>query len=336
MLAQPGQITNIIEGFEDWTLDDPNPGRQEFFATVMSALENNESGFASFSVGVPMETGVGGYFTNKLGLDQINLPNIAEADRATKTIRFRDEIVDPEFMKENPDYEPITADKAFAIFVHEACHFLHFSRDNGEFTSPMMAGKSCSMDQIIHSMKVRREAEFEAGYRSIKYNAMLRLYPEGDRTILDVNLHNMMNYDKPNQSREWHEKFYKIIEQWCEDAKDENGDLIIDDKGQVMKSTKIAETHKQDFEDFQNSLFAKVERFTEWADPKHEIAGVLDYELAEAPKVDQDVEKEKAIKYLRSLGYNVSLPGEDTNDGGIAGMVNGAIGSIKELITGKK
>lgn len=336
MLAQPGQITNIIEGFEDWTLDDPNPGRQEFFATVMSALENNESGFASFSVGVPMETGVGGYFTNKLGLDQINLPNIAEADRATKTIRFRDEIVDPEFMKENPDYEPITADKAFAIFVHEACHFLHFSRDNGEFTSPLMAGKSYSMDQIIHSMKVRREAEFEAGYRSIKYNAMLRLYPEGDRTILDVNLHNMMNYDKPNQSREWHEKFFKIIEQWCEDAKDENGDLIIDDKGQVVKSDKIAEAHKQDFEDFQNSLFAKVERFTEWADPKHEIAGVLDYELAEAPKVDQDVEKEKAIKYLRSLGYNVSLPGEDTNDGGIAGMVNGAIGSIKELITGKK
>ena len=336
MLAQPGQITNIIEGFEDWTLDDPNPGRQEFFATVMSALENNESGFASFSVGVPMETGVGGYFTNKLGLDQINLPNIAEADRATKTIRFRDEIVDPEFMKENPDYEPITADKAFAIFVHEACHFLHFSRDNGEFTITLMSGKSYSMDQIIHSMKVRREAEFEAGYRSIKYNAMLRLYPEGDRTILDVNLHNMMNYDKPNQSREWHEKFYKIIEQWCEDAKDENGDLIIDNKGQVMKSTKIAEAHKQDFEDFQNSLFAKVERFTEWADPKHEIAGVLDYELAEAPKVDQDVEKEKAIKYLRSLGYNVSLPGEDTNDGGIAGMVNGAIGSIKELITGKK
>ena len=118
---------NISCDFQDWTLDDPNPGRREFFATVMDAMENNESGFATFSVGVPMEEGVGGYFTNTLNLDQINLPRIAVPDIATKTIKFVDETVSADFMKEHPDYEPMTAEKAFAIFVHEACHFLHFS-----------------------------------------------------------------------------------------------------------------------------------------------------------------------------------------------------------------
>ena len=62
---------NISCDFQDWTLDDPNPGRREFFATVMDAMENNESGFATFSVGVPMEEGVGGYFTNVLNLDSV-------------------------------------------------------------------------------------------------------------------------------------------------------------------------------------------------------------------------------------------------------------------------
>lgn len=336
MIYEKGQEpTNIIENFEDWTLDDPNPGRQEFFAEVMSALENNESGYASFSVGVPMDRGVGGYFTNTLALDQINLPRIATADFATQTIKFHDEEVDEEFMKENPDYEPITADRAFAFFVHEACHFLHFSRDGGEFTSPLMKGKVYTMNELIHSPKVRREAEFEAGYRSVKYNAMLRLYPEGDRTILETNLHNMMNYDKPNQSREWFDKYRKIVEPWLKDAKDENGDYIIDNKGEIVKSGEIAEEHKKDYENFFDSLFAKVEKFTEWADPKHEIKGVMDYELPEVVKPDQDVEKEKAIKLLRSMGYNVSLPGEDTVDT-IGGTIGKDIGGIKNLITGGK
>lgn len=41
---------NISCDFQDWTLDDPNPGRREFFATVMDAMENNESGFDSLTV----------------------------------------------------------------------------------------------------------------------------------------------------------------------------------------------------------------------------------------------------------------------------------------------
>lgn len=295
---------NISCDFQDWTLDDPNPGRREFFATVMDAMENNESGFATFSVGVPMEEGVGGYFTNVLNLDQINLPRIAVPDITNKTIKFVDETVSPEFMKEHPDYEPMTAEKAFAIFVHEACHFLHFSRDQGEFTSPLMKGKSYTMDQLIHSPKVRREAEFEAGYRSVYYNAIHRLYPEGDRTILETNITNMMNYDKQNQSREWWDKYREIIKPWMKDLRDEQGHLVFDNHGKVVKSGEVENLDA--YRAFTEGLIAKVEKFTEWADPKHEIKGVLDYELVPVAETPVDDELEKAIALIHAHGLNVT------------------------------
>ena len=295
---------NISCDFQDWTLDDPNPGRREFFATVMDAMENNESGFATFSVGVPMEEGVGGYFTNTLNLDQINLPRIAVPDIANKTIKFVDETVSPDFMKEHPDYEPMTAEKAFAIFVHEACHFLHFSRDQGEFTSPLMKGKSYTMEQLIHSPKVRREAEFEAGYRSVYYNAIHRLYPEGDRTILETNITNMMNYDKQNQSREWWDKYREIIKPWMKDLRDEKGHLVLDNQGKVVKSGDVEDLDS--YRAFTNGLISKVQKFTEWADPKHEIKGVMDYELAPVAETPVDDELEKAIALIRARGLNVT------------------------------
>jgi hypothetical protein len=312
MIVKPGETFTISSDFQSWTLDDPNQGRQEFFATIMDALENNESGFATFSVGVPMEEGVGGYFTNTLSLDQINLPNVAKADPATMTIKFVDETVSDEFMKEHPDYEPMNAEKAFAIFVHEACHFLHLSRDQGEFTSPLMKGKVYTMDQLIHSPKVRREAEFEAGYRSVYYNAIHRLYPAGDRTILETNLTNMMNYDKQSQTREWHEKYLQIVEPWLKVAHDEKGNIIIDRKGQEVKSSEIE--NKEEYQKFYDSLLAKVEKFTEWADPKHEIKGVMDYVLPEKEEVDQDVELEKAIALIQSRGMYVSKPDENQGE----------------------
>ena len=295
---------NISCDFQDWTLDDPNPGRREFFATVMDAMENNESGFATFSVGVPMEEGVGGYFTNTLSLDQINLPRIAVPNIANKTIKFVDETVSPDFMKEHPDYEPMTAEKAFAIFVHEACHFLHFSRDQGEFTSPLMKGKSYTMEQLIHSPKVRREAEFEAGYRSVYYNAIHRLYPEGDRTILETNITNMMNYDKQNQSREWWDKYREIIKPWMKDLRDEKGHLVLDNQGKVVKSGEVE--NLDSYRAFTNGLISKVQKFTEWADPKHEIKGVMDYELAPVAETPVDDELEKAIALIRARGLNVT------------------------------
>jgi hypothetical protein len=217
-------------------------------------------------------------------------------------------------MKEHPDYEPMKAEKAFAIFVHEACHFLHLSRDQGEFTSPLMKGKVYTMDQLIHSPKVRREAEFEAGYRSVYYNAIHRLYPAGDRTILETNITNMMNYDKQNQSREWWQKYNEIIKPWLKDARDEHGHLVIDNHGQVVKSGEVE--NMDAYKEFVDGLISKVEKFTEWADPKHEIKGVLDYELAPVAEAPVDDELEKAIALIRARGLNVTRPGdpEDSAD----------------------
>ena len=92
MGLKPGQeIKKIVYDFESWQLDDPNPGRREFFAEVMSALENNELGLATFNIGVPMDKGTDGYFTNHLNLDKICLPSIAEVDEVNHLIKFVDE-----------------------------------------------------------------------------------------------------------------------------------------------------------------------------------------------------------------------------------------------------
>lgn len=264
---------DITHDFTSWTLNDPNPGRQEYFAEIMDALENNWTGFATFSVGVPMSKGIGGYFSNQHYLDQINLPNIVKADISTKTITFVDEVVDPEYMEEHPDYEPLKKEDAFAIFVHESAHFLHFSRDNGEFEAPTMKGCRYGIEDIANNMKIRRMAEYEAGYRAIKYNAIYRLFPEGDRTILNSNLHNMMNYDQDNQTKAWKEKYDELTGKFRESAKDADGHVRLDENGKVIKSSKIKD--KAGYRKFLDDIVNKVNKFSEWAEPDHEIKGVL-------------------------------------------------------------
>lgn len=279
MGLKPGQeIKKIVYDFESWQLDDPNPGRREFFAEVMSALENNELGLATFNIGVPMDKGTGGYFTNHLNLDKICLPNIAEVDEANHLIKFVDE--KPE--EPDPDADPddpimmlnhtLNAEETFAIFVHEACHFLHFSRDGGEFISPLMKGKKYTMDEMAHSPKLRRECEFEAGYRSVRYDALYKMYP-GSRQILETNLINMTNYDVKNQSREWHEKYDELTKPFYNLAEDNGGNVILGPNGMPV-SGKLRDA--QGLADFNKALRDRVQKFTEWADPKHVIAGVLD------------------------------------------------------------
>lgn len=269
MALKPGQeIYKITHDFESWNLNDPNPGRQEFFQIVMNALENTELGFATFNIGVPMDKNVGGYFTDHLALEKICLPDIVKVDEANHLLTFTDRLPDPEV----PDDELMTAEESFAVFVHEACHFLHFSRDNGVFSSPLMKGRSYSMEELMHSPKVRREAEFEAGYRSVFYDKVYNMYP-GSRQILDTNLINMMNYDTKNQTKEWKEKFQELTRPFYGDAKDETGALILDDKGNPVSSEELED--KQGYKAFMQSIRDQVERFTEWADPKHEIKGIL-------------------------------------------------------------
>lgn len=274
MGVKPGhEIYKILSDFESWQLDDPNPGRQEFFGEVMSALENNEMGIATFNIGVPMPKGAGGYFTNHLNLDKICLPSIVKVDEDNHILTFtEDTSEDDEEEEENKGTETVevkklTAEEAFAIFVHEACHFLHFSRDNGEFISPLMKGKVYTMEELIKSPRVRREAEFEAGYRSVRYDKMYNLYP-GSRQVLETNLVNMMNYDLPNQTPEWKEKYRAKVKPYFDTLKDETGRIIYDDKGNTILGDLV---DRDGLMKFQQEIRDKVKKFSEWADPKHEI-----------------------------------------------------------------
>lgn len=272
MGLKPGQeIFKIYMDFESWQLDDPNPGRQEFFAEVMSALENNDLGLATFNIGVPMEKGTGGYFTNRLNLDKICLPNIVKVDEANHLIKFVDQQFEPE---EIEDEDPalmkelsMNAEESFAVFVHEACHFLHFSRDKGEFISPLMKGKTYTMDELVHSPKVRREAEFEAGYRSVKYDLIYKLCP-GTRRILETNLVNMMNYDLKNQTPEWKESYTNATRPFYDLAKDKDGNVIFGSDG-LPQIGRLKD--KDGLLKYNQSIRDKVQRFTEWADPHHVI-----------------------------------------------------------------
>lgn len=272
MGLKPGQeIFKIYMDFESWQLDDTNPGRQEFFSEVMSALENNDMGLATFNIGVPMEKGTGGYFTNRLNLDKICLPNIVKVDEANHLIKFVDQQFEPE---EIEDEDPalmkdftMNAEESFAVFVHEACHFLHFSRDKGEFISPLMKGKTYSMDELVRSPKVRREAEFEAGYRSVKYDLIYKFCP-GTRRILETNLVNMMNYDLQNQTPEWKESYTNATRQFYDLAKDRDGNVIFGSDG-LPKVGQLKD--KDGLMKYNQSIRDKVQRFTEWADPYHVI-----------------------------------------------------------------
>lgn len=278
MGLKPGQkIFKIINDFESWQLDDPNPGRQEFFAEVMSALENNELGLATFNIGVPMDKGVGGYFTNHLNLDKLCLPEICKVDEANHTIKFVEQTFENE--EEDEDIDPImlkemsmSPEESFAVFVHEACHFLHFSRDGGEFISPLMKGKKYTMNEMVQSPKLRRECEYEAGYRSVRYDLLYKMYP-GSRQILETNLINMTNYDFKNQSPEWKEKYDELTKQYYDLDADECGNVILGPNGMPVTG-KLKD--REGLMKFNQSLRDRVQKFTEWADPYHVIAGVLD------------------------------------------------------------
>lgn len=274
MGVKPGQeIYKIYSDFESWQLNDPNTGRQEFFSEVMSALENNEMGIATFNIGVPMPKGAGGFFTNHLNLDKICLPSIVKIDEENHLITFTDDTSEDEEEEEDGDEQEkievrkTTAEEAFAIFVHEACHFLHFSRDNGEFISPLMKGKKYTMEEMVKSPNLRREAEFEAGYRSVRYDKMYNLYPNS-RQIIETNLVNMMNYDLPKQKPEWKEKYKAKIKPFFEPLKDNFGRIIYDDNGNTIMG-KLKD--HDGLMNYQQEMRNMVQKFSEWADPHHEI-----------------------------------------------------------------
>ena len=282
MGVKAGQIFKITHGFTDWSLNDPNQGRQEFFKMIMEELENCKSGFSTFNLREPMPSGAGGFFTNRFALDKLAIPDIVDIDESNKTLTFRDEVPPP--TEDEDEHEEIgqhnflvNAEEAWAIFVHEACHFLHFSRDNGVYEQPLMKGQSSSMDEIAASMKLRRACEYEAGYRSIKFNLIYDMTSGNPRQYLDVNLRNMFHYDSKHQSKEWKEKFNSDIRPWYDDLKGidmETGkeEVINGADGKPLPGKLI---DVDSFKAYMDNIYQRVQKFKEWADPKHEILGVL-------------------------------------------------------------
>lgn len=220
----PANVITITSDYDSWKLNTSHDGKQKFWAEIMHELEKRD--FGVLKVGVPMPEGVGAFFTDVSCVERICLPQSWTADPKTKTISFED-------------------DTAFGIFVHEACHFLHFCRDEGRCDSPLFEGQIILPEDVYAKASMRRIAEFEAGYRSCFFNKIYKLVP--GRKILDLNLQNMFIYDAKVQSVEWKKAY----------------------------NEKIKDLKPAEFKKFQKNMFKKVNRFTEWMDPKHEIAGVL-------------------------------------------------------------
>ena len=93
------------------------------------------------------------------------------------------------------------------------------------------------------------------------------LYP-GSRQVLETNLINMMNYDLPNQTPEWKEKYRAKVKPYFDSLKDETGRIIYDDKGNTILGDLI---DRDGLMKFQQEIRDKVKKFSDWADPKHEI-----------------------------------------------------------------
>lgn len=216
-------MIKVTSNFTEIRLDDPNEGRQQFFTKIMETLEDRT--FSVLKIGVDMDEGVGGFFTNRLYLDSINLG---------KEVQFKNNVI------------KFKNDQEFAIFVHEACHFLHLSRDEGQFICPPMQGESMDLERLQSEPKIRRWAEYEAGYRALLMDRAYKMFPH-DRTNLEVNLQNMLNYDVKSAPKETREKFNKLMK--------ESKDLSIDDYTKMIKEKILHNVHK----------------FSEWQDVGHDI-----------------------------------------------------------------
>lgn len=213
-------MVKITDDFETYELEDENEGRREFWHEIMESLA--ERTFGLLKIGVPMPDGVGGFFTDRLHVDSINLPESWEVKG--KKVTYKD-------------------DHAFMIFVHEACHFLHLSRDEGLFISPINEkGMKMDMRDMLDNTSWRRAAEYEAGYRAIMMDRAYHMFP-GSRVNLEGNLTNMLNYDIKYQTPEWQEKFHKKM-------KGKEGDEY---KKAIQK------------------YIGKVKKFSDWADKHHKI-----------------------------------------------------------------
>lgn len=173
-------------------------GRLEFWNDLCNIL--SDLPMSSLIFGKKIES-VGGYFKD----DRIK-------HRDGRNVRLMPVIVMPDNIAEySEDYVKFNSDEQFAIFIHEVGHFMHLVNDSGKYKAPSLIDKKpaiASPDIGFAHINVA-DLEYEAGYRSLVNSKIYELYADDDRTILETNLTNMLNYMKIENKKELMEPFMK-------------------------------------------------------------------------------------------------------------------------------
>lgn len=171
----------------------------------------------------PKMVDIGGYFTRTgyIKLDKICVP---------ETCADIDIPVDNDDFAIGPGTVKFKSENEFAIMLHEVSHYMHFVKDNGEYTAPSLKDlKFAKIDPLYGFGGLNRiiDLEYEAGYRSIKTAEEYGLFGENDRTVLINNLTNMSHYLTFNNLEKHTKKDgtlkksgKKLVDKWMDSVKD--------------------------------------------------------------------------------------------------------------------
>lgn len=130
-------------------------------------------------------TGAAAFFVPDKAVPRLVIPkDSATYDKESNTLRFTDD-----------------SDYSFAVVIHEASHLLHFARDHMAFHAPHLylkyESKPIDPNKYASDMEVKRDIEYEAGYRSLMFKKHNQLI-DNDLIKL-VNIHNMALIEPENQ-----------------------------------------------------------------------------------------------------------------------------------------
>jgi|SRR5690554_193931 len=204
----------IKKDFTKYKLIDKNKGRVEFWDRVMRGLQNCEFSILIFTE-ITSKT-IECFYENENYLEKIYITGNWKVNNFEVT--YDTEI----------DY---------CCFLHEASHFLHLSVDDQVSIVPENNNK-----KIEHIKENIREIEYEAAYRSVFYSKQYKMFL-GSRTVLDINLLNLLHYDIKFQPKEWQKKY----------------------------SEKTKNMSKEEVFDYNKKLVNKINKIIDWYDKNHKI-----------------------------------------------------------------
>lgn len=194
--------------------------RQAWWKDIIDYM--SEQFMFTLQFGPKMEN-IGGYFTRAgyIKLDKICVPESCAEIKIP---------VDDDDFATGPGTIKFNSENEFAIMLHEVSHYMHFVKDNGEYTAPSLSDlKFAKIDPLYGFGGLNRiiDLEYEAGYRSIKTAEEYGLFGENDRTVLVNNLTNMTHYLKFNNIEKYAKKDgtlkksgKKAMDKWMDNIKD--------------------------------------------------------------------------------------------------------------------